>query len=181
MIYSSKMSSFLKRLYKNDYKQYFYSDFSKLIDNNSTNSSSFYFMNYKTENGFKKINMGIYEILRFFSIQYFINNTRNENHLSELIYDQNWMNLDKLIIDYVRPWYNNIFIILDSCFYSYVENIQVMYIIIYVIFFVLTSLYYWIILKKYEDNFIKLIKKSFDLINLIPEEIKNIIVLKLNE
>jgi hypothetical protein len=181
MIYSSKMSSFLKKLYKNDYKQYFYSDFTKLVNNSDVDSGGFYSISNQTENGFKKINMEIYEILRFFSIQYFLNNTRNENHLCELIYDKNWINLDKLIVAYVRPWYNNIFNILDSCFYSYVEDIQVMYIIIYVIVLALTSLFYWIIWKKYEDNFINLIKKSFDLINLIPEEIKNIIVIKLNE
>ena len=37
------------------------------------------------------------------------------------------------------------------------------------------------ILKSNEKYFIDSIKKSFDLINLIPEEIKNIIVNKLNE
>ena len=43
------------------------------------------------------------------------------------------------------------------------------------------SLYFWIVWKKYEDEFIDSIEKSFDLINLIPEEIKNILVAKLNE
>ena len=181
MIYSSKMSSFLKNLYKNEFKKYFYSDFSELIKLDDINNNNFYYISNKTNNGFKQINIEIYEILRFFTIQYYINSNRDQNHISELVFDEEWTNLDKLIVDYVRPWYNNMFNILDSCFVSYVENIEVMYIIVYITFIVLTSFYYWIIWKKYEDNFISLIKKSFDLINLIPEEIKNIIVIKLNE
>ena len=71
--------------------------------------------------------------------------------------------------------------VMNSYYYAFVENIKVLYISIYISFAGLLSLYYWILWKKYEDNFLDLIKKSFDLINLIPEEIKNLIVLKLNE
>ena len=70
---------------------------------------------------------------------------------------------------------------MNSCYYTFVENIKVLYITFYAIFVALLSFYYWIIWKKYEDNFLDLIKKSFYLINLIPEEIKNLILLKLNE
>ena len=43
------------------------------------------------------------------------------------------------------------------------------------------NIYFWIIWKKYEDDFIKSIERSFELINLIPEEIKSVIAEKLNE
>ena len=46
---------------------------------------------------------------------------------------------------------------------------------------ILINLNFWIIWKSFENNYIDSIKKSFDLINLIPEEIKYIIVSKLNE
>jgi hypothetical protein len=54
-------------------------------------------------------------------------------------------------------------------------------IIIFALAIIVISMYYWILWKRYENDFIKSIKKSFELINLIPEEIKNIIVNKLNE
>ena len=178
---TSKMGSgsLLYRTYRSDYKIYFYSDFSKYIENIDKND--IHYLSNKTKNGFKQINMEIYEILRFLCIQYFINSTRDENYISELAFDLNWINIDQLIVSYVRPWYTKIFNILDSSFVSYVYDIKVIYIFIYAVFLFLISLYYWIIWKKYEDTFINLIKKSFDLINLIPEEIKNIIVIKLND
>ena len=70
---------------------------------------------------------------------------------------------------------------MKSSFFSVVRNKIVESIIILFIVIVLVSIYYWIIWKRYEIEFIKSIKKSFELINLIPEEIKNIIVSKLNE
>ena len=81
----------------------------------------------------------------------------------------------------MRPWYNKIIYSLNTSFYSYSGEKLVYYISIFIILLVLISLYYWIIWKKFEMEFIDSIKKSFDLINLIPEEIKNIIVTKLNE
>jgi len=112
----------------------------------------------------------------------FINSTRNEkNYISDLIYDTSWFHIDRILVRIVRTWYKTIIEELKLNFFYFVENIKVIYISIYIVLVVLVTLYYFIIWKKYEENFISLIKKSFDLINLIPEEIKNIIVLKLNE
>ena len=128
------------------------------------------------------MSLDIFERLRFFSIQYFINSTRNEkNYISDLIYDTSWFHIDRILVRIVRTWYKTIIEEIKLNFFYYVENIKVIYISIYIVLVVLVTLYYFIIWKKYEENFISLIKKSFDLINLIPEEIKNIIVMKLNE
>ena len=186
MIYSSKMDSFLNHQYKEDYKKYVYQDISdffrkEIKDNILNNDYAIGYIANKSENGFKQINMEIFEILRFLYIQYFINNTRNDDNISPFSFDNTWINIEILIINFVRPWYKNIFKLLDSSYISFAEDIKLMYILVYIIFIVVISLYYWIIWKKYEENFINLIKKSFDLINLIPDEIKNIIVLKLNE
>ena len=81
----------------------------------------------------------------------------------------------------VRPWYQNIKEIISSYYDSYTTKRLNFYIYLYVILLILISLYYWILWKHYEDEFIDTIQKSFDLINLIPEEIKNIIINKLNE
>ena len=59
---------------------------------------------------------------------------------------------------------------------SYSSNKLTQYIILFVLLLVIISIYYWIGWKRYEDKFIDSIQKSFDLINLIPEEIKNIYI-----
>ena len=92
-----------------------------------------------------------------------------------------WVQLDNLLLYIVRPWYNNINNLLDSSLYSYANGNKIEYIVDFIIVIIIISLYYWIVWKRYEFEFIDSIKKSFDLINLIPEEIKNIIVSKLNE
>ena len=71
--------------------------------------------------------------------------------------------------------------IISSYYDSYTTKRLNFYIYLYVILLILISLYYWIVWKHHEDELINSIQKSFDLINLIPEEIKNIIINKLNE
>ena len=191
IISSSNMVSFFKKKYEQSFIKYFYNNYNELIKeenknnlfndllfNLSNNYSNYY---KKTENGFLQTTFDIFEIIRFITIEYFINDTRNKNNISDLIYDKRWFDLNEILIYLVRPWYNNMIELLDLSLYDLMERNKVLYLAIYFIFIILISFYYWIIWKSYEENFINLIKKSFDLINLIPEEIKNIIVLKLNE
>ena len=182
LIISSKIDSFLGDEYRNTFKQYFYNDFKDIAEFEEFNKEILFNNTNKLENGFKQIALEIFERLRFLSIQYFINGTRNEyNYISNLVYDNSWYYIDKMLLRLVRPWYKSIIEIMDSFFFNFVENIKVLYISYYIVLVVVISLYYWIIWKRYEENFITLMKKSFDLLNLIPEEIKNIIVQKLNE
>ena len=179
---TSKTTSFLKKEYKDIFKKYIYSDFGKFIEINNYNRDIILNNSKSLENGFKEISFEIFEILKYISFQYFINSTRNEdNYISDLVFDKSWSALDIMLTGLVKPLYNKLIEVMNSYYYSFVENIKILYISIYIIFVSLLSIYYWIIWKKYEDNFLDLIKKSFDLINLIPEEIKNLIVLKLNE
>jgi len=182
LISTSKTTSFLKREYKDIFKKYIYSDFKEFIVINNYNRDIILNNSKSLENGFKEISFEIFEILKYISFQYFINSTRNEdNYISDLVFDKSWSALDVMLTGLVKPLYNKLIEVMNSYYYSFVENIKILYISIYIIFVSLLSIYYWIIWKKYEDNFLDLIKKSFDLINLIPEEIKNLIVLKLNE
>ena len=182
LISTSKTASFLKYEYKDIFKKYIYSDFKEFIEINNYNKDIILNNAKSLENGFKEISFELYEILKYISFQYFMNNTRNEdNYISDLVFDNSWPIIDTMLIGLVKPLYTKLIEAMNSYYYSFVENIKVLYISIYIIFVTLLSLFYWIIWKKYEDNFIDLIKKSFDLINLIPEEIKNLIVIKLNE
>ena len=164
------MDAFLNQEYRAFFTKYLYHDYFDLIKNTSNTdlynellrkqgiSSNLVKYFNKTENGFMQTILDVYEVLRFISIRYFMDNSRN-GFTSDLII------LNKL----------------ESAFYNLVEKRKINYLSIYLIFAFIISVYYWNGWKKYEVNFINLIKKSFDLINLIPEEIKNIIVLKLNE
>ena len=179
---TSKTNSFLKLEYKDIFKKYIYSDFKEFIVINNYNRDIILNNSKSLENGFKEISFEFYEILKYITFQYFINNTRNEdNYISDLVFDKSWSNIDLILKGLVKPLYSKLIEVMNSYYFSFVENIKILYISIYIIFVSLLSIYYWIIWKKYEDNFLDLIKKSFDLINLIPEEIKNLIVLKLNE
>ena len=187
LISSSKMNSFLNRKYKHYYKKLLYSDYIGIMENNTYLTNLNNILNYKsniyskTDNGFKETSLNIFEIIRFLSIQYFMNDTRNAYNISNLIHDEKWIDLIQILTFLVRPWYKNIVDKLDSVLYSLAEEFKVIYISLFIVLFFGITLYYWIGWKRYEENFINLIKKSFDLINLIPEEIKNIIVFKLNE
>ena len=112
-----------------------------------------------------------------------MNNKRNKTigNISELLNDFKWKSLHEMLIHLIRPWYKSINELINKLFFSYVDGVMVVQISIFIIIIGLVTLNFWIIWKKYENQYIDLIKKSFELINLIPEEIKNIIVSKLNE
>jgi len=178
----SKTKYFLKGSFMDRFKLYFYTNFTELIKNDMNVRTSLYRDNNSDE-GFNIVSYKIFEIVRFLIIKYFLDDKRNINNgnISELINDKMWIQLDSLLLFVVRPWYHNIHILFDQSFYSYVNGQKIQYVVDFIIVTVIISLYYWIIWKRYELEFIDSIKKSFDLINLIPEEIKNIIVSKLNE
>ena len=181
----SKTNSFLENEYKELFKHYYYSNFSELIDEeiseiikNEPNSDLIEYFKY----GFGSVNLRIFEILRYLTIKYFMDPERNLNkNISNLINHGFWYQINEFLIKVVRPWYRKINILISSYYTSYTKQRLNYYIFAFVILLVLISLYYWIGWKHYENEFIDSIKKSFDLINLIPEEIKNIIINKLNE
>ena len=176
----SKTDCFLKDEYKQYFRQYMYNDFSEII----TNEEYFDLYSKKAEIGFKSISFEIFEYIRFLNIKYFIDNERNKtlpDNISDLVVHPLWGDAGDLMLYIVRPWYNKIIEKMEKYFYEFVDDKIVSYIFVFITIIIIISIYYWIIWKRFEDDFINSIKKSFDLINLIPEEIKNIIVNKLNE
>ena len=181
LLTTSKTNSFLKKIYKDLFKKYFYSDFSKLIYGEIINNNTY--LNEKIINGFKTIKMELIEILRILFIKYFLKNTREDSEInvSSLINDKRWYELHKLLVYFIKPWYYNIIELINSFYYSLVEQLQTIYISFYIFLIILTTLIYCIIWKSYEERLHNFLKKCFELINLIPKEIKYIIVSKLNE
>ena len=101
--------------------------------------------------------------------------------ISALINHNYWLEINKLLNGIVRHWYKNMNDLITSYYSEYVSKSVNSNIFIFIILLIIISLYYWIAWKHYEEQLIDSIQKSFDLINLIPEEIKNIIINKLNE
>jgi hypothetical protein len=63
----------------------------------------------------------------------------------------------------------------------FMNNAKLVQISLFIIVIMIIILVYYIICKSYEKQLTLLLKKSFNLIYLIPEEIKYLIVNKLNE
>ena len=185
---TSKTTSFLRNEYKILFKNYVYENFTEIIEEDliKTNSNKYrdILTNILTfDVGFKYICLDSFEDLRFISIKYLMNNKRNKaiGNISEVLNELKWKSLHEMLIHLIRPWYNRMNKLINNYFFSYVDGVILIQISVFIIIILLITLNFWIIWKKYESQYIDLIKKSFELINLIPEEIKNIIVSKLNE
>ena len=172
----SNTKSFLKGEYRDEFIEYFYHDFNELINSNVD-------IGEYSKYGFKMVTSEIFEMLRFLYIKYFIKDQRdiNNKNISTLINDKKFMYLDVTIKTFFRPWYEKLVNLIDSYFDSYVDYENNLFVLLFIFMLILICIFYFIIWKQYEEEFISKIEKSFDLINLIPEEIKSIIVTKLNE
>ena len=172
LISTSKTDSFLKGDYKKTFSQYLYHDFSKMLHLNEEPDNKNLLLLF--ENGFKPITFNIFEKLRFFWLQE-IENKGN------IINDQKWFDLDYLLTQVIRPWYNGLIDIMNESVEHFMNNSKLIQIALFIVVIVIVILAYCIIWKSYEEQLTLLLKRSFDLINLIPEEIKYLIVSKLNE
>ena len=184
VIETSKTKCFLKNEYKTKFIEYLYGDFTELIKND-VNISIF---DDEIKNGFRPILSEIYEILRYFGFKYLSKEEEYNkdkyninNSTCILINDNYWIDLNFIVKNILRYWFNNIEIIMDKHFKDYVSKAKVIHTIVFVILQCLILLYYIIIWRKYYITVKVMIKKSQELINLIPEEIKYIMVEKINE
>ena len=175
---TTKTDSFLKNEYKILFKKYLYEDISDLIikEKNISNNED------KINIGMKPIESELLGDLRYFCINYFMDSRRNKNtNISDLLYNKKWNDIHEMIISFIRPWSINIIELMNSCLNSLIDNLQAIYISIFTLLIVLITLAYCIIWKSFEEKIHNLLKNSFELINLIPKDIKCIIVSKLNE
>lgn len=182
LIETSKTESFLKNEYKSKFIKYLYSDFSELIKDNVNISK----LDEDIKNGFRPILSEVCEIIRYFGFKYLSNeqnyqSQRIDNVTCELINDKYWINLNSIVKNILRNWFNNIEEIMNELFEKYMSQAKVVHTIVFVVLQCFLLLYYIIAWRRYYLNVKVMIKKSQELINLIPEEIKCIMVEKINE
>ena len=173
IIATSNTKSFLKLKYKDNFAKYVYQDFSEMIKVNTTyvpNESLLKLF----EKGFKPVVFNVFERLRFFWIKAFLEEQNS-------IQNRRWCDIDFLLLYVIRPWYNKLIEIMHEESNHFLNGARVVQISLFIVVLVVFILCYFIIWKSYEENLNILLQRSFDLIKLIPEEIKYIIVSKLNE
>ncbi len=81
----------------------------------------------------------------------------------------------------MRIWYREVLNFFIIFFDEYLERSNLIFIILFISAMVIAVLYYFIIWRMYQEQLYILLKNSSDLINLIPQEIKNIIFEMINE
>ena len=173
IIKTSETTCFLKGDYKDTFTFFLYNNFSDKVFIDTEYMPNLNLLNL-LDKGFKPIVFNIFEKLRFIWILSHLerNNTIN---------DMRWCDIDYLVLYVVRPWYTEIINILHNEANHFLNGAKVVQISLFIIVIVVFIFCYFIIWKSYEENLSLLLEKSFDLIKLIPEEIKYIIVSKLNE
>ena len=175
LIATYESNCFLRDYYVYEFTKYYYDDFSKFIPNIYKNYSL-------TKNGFVSMIIKFYESLKYLSSIYFsYYNDYATKKTINLINDEYWPELNKYIQNYIRYWFKGIIDLITKSLDDYINKGKLVHITLIIIFIVLLILYYSIILAGNMEKLLSLLKQSRDLVNLIPEEIKHIIVAKLNE
>ena len=187
IIYISKRKSFLNKNFLDKFEKYLYNDLNELLTNQEMHFADFE-LPQKSRRGLKNVIARAFEIMRTFMIRYFYSSdiqnldspymTRS-NFLSE----DNYLTVEiiRLVHYLIRPWYSGIIDLMINSYYEYQSKCLLNYTIFFICLIALAILVYTILWKSYEEKLNLLIKGSIDLINLIPQEIKNIIAEKLNE
>ena len=120
--------------------------------------------------------------LKYFNLTEGIDNDNNDNISSILSEPEPIFSEMNDAVQYVmKYWYQNTIELMINCFYEYKNKSSLFFIIFFIILIVVDILVYSILWRTYEEKLKFLLKGSIDLINLIPLEIKNIIIEKLNE
>jgi len=183
ILFTSKTNSFLSMEYFEKYKEYLLLDFSDLLEKDYFERNK-NILKQKTKNGIKPIVIRVFEIINYLIIKY-CNSSQILTETDELSFilkekDFNLVDLNINLQHLVRKWYDKVLVLLLDSFDDYQKSANFVFIVFFICFTVFSILYYSIIWKTYEEKLNYLLKGSEDLINLIPQEIKNIIIEKLN-
>ena len=182
LFYGATEKALLGKKYLQKYLQYQESDFSELLDKNLIDNVG---VSKYVKYGLKPIETRVFEIIRYLTIKYCNSTEIDEEYTesSELLMSEahKFYEIHMLIKNIFRQYYEGISNLMMESFNEYKSDTNLIYIIIFICLIFLIVFYYLIIWKLIEQKLGIILKNSIDLINLIPQEIKNIIVEKLNE
>ena len=181
----SKTDSFLKGKFIEKFEQYLFGNIIELLDNEFVERNRI-ILNGTFSKGLKSCKTKMFENIRYMTVKY-CNSTEiynnREGKISKILEEREFafheMNMG--IQHVVKPWYSNVIKLMINTFYDFKNKSSIIYIVFFICLIVFDILFYTIIWRTYEEKLKVLLKGSIDLINLIPQEIKNIIIEKLNE
>ena len=182
IFYGSKEKALLKEKYLNKYFDYQEGNFFELLEKDIFSSTP---INNYIEYGLKPVKTRVFEIIRYLTIKY-CNSSEIEDSYKEsskLLGQEltKFYEMHMVIKNIFRQYYGGISQLMIKSFNEYKSNMNLIYIAIFICLIFIIIFYYLIIWKLIEQKLGIILKNSIDLINLIPQEIKNIIVEKLNE
>ena len=122
-----------------------------------------------------------YDILKYISLRRLTLDITNAEIDNKLLNETEWIELNELAENIIRPWFIGLVATLNTRFEDFYDETRLVQISVFISLLVVIILVYFIIWRNYEESLKSLLKISFDLINLIPEEIKYIMVEKINE
>ena len=182
--YFSNSKAFLNKHYLKIYEKYLYGNFSELLNPEYFKQNSKRIDTY-IKFGIKPFETRIFEKIRYFTIKYIISseNNRLSNGISKILMEPEFklVEINILIENIIRSWYNGILTLMNNYINEYLSNSLYINAFIFICLTIIVIIYYSIIWKRCEEKLNSLLKGSADLINLIPQEIKNIIIQKLKE
>ena len=178
LIETYRTNCFLKGKYKHKFYDWLNKDISDII--NITKNNDITFLNTQKK-GFKSIISRYFEQIRFIVNKYFLdeNNTKQKQVNYSLLYE--FKEINQIAQNVIKNCYFNLLNVIKEEFNEYVNSTKLVDVSTFVAILVAVILCYCLIWKSYEETLKVLLTTSVDLINLIPEEIKYQLVLKLNE
>jgi hypothetical protein len=183
-IVSYNTSCFLHGNYITKLYDYLNHDITSIVTKVNSSSSSASVETYDSsnylgtlENGFKSVIARYFELIRYICISYI----DPESRVDELWNTPEFKEINSIATNVIRPWYKTIIALMNKEFEDYISDIKLVNVSTFIVLLCCVILLYCLVWKSYEENLKQLLKTSVDLINLIPEEIKYLIVLKINE
>ena len=182
VIYSSKSESFLSQESLEKYRGYLYGNICDIIDQGFVQRSIKTYR-HTVEKGIISTISKAFDNLRQLTMKYYIFKEENNDNISFILKEEDsvlhMINIG--IQSLIRNWFTAIIKLLIESFYDYKEKSNMFYIICFVCLIILDILFYFFLWRYYQQKLYFVLKGSIDLINLIPQEIKNIIIENLNE
>ena len=114
-------------------------------------------------------------MIRFLGISYY------QNPKQDFLNTPEFLEINSILKNIIRNWYNNLLIQLMTSFSDFINQTNLINVSTFIVLVVFIIVIYVLVWKGFEENLKELLKTSVDLINLIPESFKYIIVQRLNE
>ena len=186
IFYFAETKSFLKGEFLQKLRNYLYGNISDILDKSFVQNNS---ENLRTDfaKGLKASKSKLCESVKYMTLKYFDlierNGNPNDDNISSILSEpeSTFSEMNNAVQYVIKYWYKNVIELMVNYFYDYKNKSSIYFIVFFISLIVIDILVYSIIWRTYEEKLKLLLKGSIDLINLIPLEIKNIIIEKLNE